>query len=250
MHDALSALHLCGDKGAVDAAGAECVRRDGMCLSIAAKLPDTAVVLNHGFVYGGEDSFLQAAGIYRRSGVRHFFLSTVIAPKAVVLDRAGLVAARGWRKFRRPAKEPLPPLSKNTIVQEVEPGAAQGFARIVSDAFDLGLSSRPWLATLPEAPGWHAFQAWEDGEVAGTGALYIQDGYAWTDFGATRPESRGRGIQKAMLAHRIRFARSLGCHTVLTCTGEAVAGDAQISYRNILAAGFVEADLILNLAPA
>ena len=60
---------------------------------------------------------------------------------------------------------------------------------------------------------------------------------------------RGKGVQKALLAHRIRVARHLGCHTILTCTGEAVPGDAQISYGNILKSGFREAELLFNYAP-
>ncbi|SFC22086.1 GNAT family N-acetyltransferase [Tropicimonas isoalkanivorans] len=182
--------------------------------------------------------------------MRRFFLSTDQAPEASVLEKAGLKPARGWRMFRRSTTLPLPNLAKQADIRPVEPRSAQGFARIVSDAFDLGDRARPWLESIPSAPGWHVFQAVEGGNVAGTGALYIRDGYAWTDFGATRPESRGRGIQKALLAHRIKVAQSKGCHTILTCTGEAVEGEAQISYRNIRALGFEEADLILNFAPA
>jgi GNAT superfamily N-acetyltransferase len=249
-HAALAALHRGCSRDAAEVAGAQFEQGEGMWLSIAARLPDSAIVLNHGFVDAADATMSRAAAIYRAAGVRRFFLSTDRAPQASALEKACLKPARGWRMFRRSASVPLPSLAKQADIRRVQPGSAQGFARIVSDAFDLGDLARPWLETIPSAPRWHVFQAVEGDEVAGTGALYLRDGYAWTDFGATRPESRGRGIQKALLAHRIEFAKSQGCHTILTCTGEAVEGEAQISYRNILALGFEEADLILNFAPA
>lgn len=250
IHDALAALHRVLGPAAAGTAGAALVERNGMCLSIASRLPDTAIVLNHGYVSEQGACMARAAAIYRRAGVGRFFLSTERQPPPETLQQAGLRQARGWRKFRRDASAPVPVLSKPADIRDVVPGGAGPFARIVSDAFDLGDLARPLLAALPEAPGWHAFQAVQDGETAGVGALFVQDGLAWTDFGATRPDCRGKGVQKALLAHRIRVARDLGCHTVLTCTGEAVPGEPQISYRNILALGFEEADLIHNFAPA
>ena len=250
IHDALTALHRALGPAAAEAAGAALVERGSMTLSIASRLPDTAIVLNHGFVSERGESLSRAAEVYRRAGVGRFFLSTPRQPRPEALQAAGLRQARSWRKFRRDAAAPVRPLSKPADIRDVAPGRAGAFARIASDAFDLGDSARPLLAALPEAPGWRVFQAVQDGEVAGVGALFVRDGFGWTDFGATRPECRGRGVQKALLEHRIRAARKLGCHTVLTCTGEAVPGEPQISYRNILALGFEKADLILNFAPA
>jgi hypothetical protein len=46
------------------------------------------------------------------------------------------------------------------------------------------------------------------------------------------------------------MARDMGLGTLHTCTGEAVPGDPQHSYANILRAGFVETTLRPNWAPA
>ena len=85
---------------------------------------------------------------------------------------------------------------------------------------------------------------------AGCGALFIDGEAAWTDFGATAPEFRRRGSQSALLRHRVLFALDHGCRRIFTCTGEAVPGDQQHSYANILRAGFREDYLRLNFAPA
>ena len=44
-------------------------------------------------------------------------------------------------------------------------------------------------------------------------------------------------------------ALDLGCRKLLTCTGKAVAGDPQHSYRNLLKAGFIETYVRRNFAP-
>ena len=246
MHEALASLHRASEGVAAQIAGAACVQNDAMTLSMAANLPASAIVLNHGFVRPDADTLAEAAGCYRQNGITRFFLSTLHEPSEEALSATGLVPARGWRLFRRSLASSGPEVSTDVSIQRVSSGRAKDFAEIVSDAFDLGDASRPMLAKLPDAKGWYLFQAEIDGKVAGTGALYIADRLAWTDFGATSPEQRNKGVQKALLSHRIAFARQKGCQEILTCTGESVPGEAQISYHNIQKSGFREAELLLN----
>ena len=89
-----------------------------------------------------------------------------------------------------------------------------------------------------------------EGDIpAGVGAIFIKGDQAWTDFGATAPEMRGRGAQGANLAARVRFALEQGCTAIHTCTGEAVPGEPQHSWNNIKRCGFREAYLRENYAP-
>ena len=48
---------------------------------------------------------------------------------------------------------------------------------------------------------------------------------------------------------RLRFALEAGCTTITTSTGEAVPGDPQHSYGNIVKSGFAEAYLRENWVP-
>jgi GNAT superfamily N-acetyltransferase len=123
------------------------------------------------------------------------------------------------------------------------------FAHIACNAFDLGEGAIEWLAELPGRPNWHVFMSFVDDQPAGTGALFVEDGMAWFDFGTTAPEFRQRGSQAALLARRIEYALELGCRKLLTCTGKAVPGDPQHSYRNLLKAGFRETYARGNFAP-
>lgn len=250
MHEALASLHRASEGRAAQTAGAAFVQDDAMTLSLAANLPESAIVLNHGFVRPEADTFKKAAACYRQSGINRFFLSTSQEPSKTALSAAELVPARNWRIFRQSLTSPKPEMSTGLTVHQVSNGPAIAFANIVSDAFDLGPASRPMLACLPDAQGWYLFQAEIEGEVAGTGALFIAGGLAWTDFGATAPNHRNKGVQKTLLAHRIAFARQKGCREILTCTGESVPGEAQISYHNIIRSGFREAELLFNYTSA
>jgi GNAT superfamily N-acetyltransferase len=229
----------------------------GGVLGLAAGLPASAIVINRVLAAGlGEavtrEQVRQLVGRYREAGVVRYFVQVhPQAQPASVRDwllAEGLEKARGWQKFQRSASLATPVRSS---LQCRRIGGAQGeaFARILCDAFDLGDEARPWFALLPDCPRWHAFMSFDGDEPAGTGALFVDSGLGWLDFGATAPAFRQCGSQSALMAARIDHAVKLGCHTLFTCTGEDVPGDPQHSYNNILRAGFTETYLRENYAP-
>lgn len=71
------------------------------------------------------------------------------------------------------------------------------------------------------------------GEPCATGMLVMRDGLAMFNGDSTLPAYRGRGIQSALLAARLRHASEAGCDLALI---EAAAGG--ISVRNQQRAGF------------
>jgi GNAT superfamily N-acetyltransferase len=75
--------------------------------------------------------------------------------------------------------------------------------------------------------------AWADGEPAGTGSLVIDGGVGWLSGDSTLPEYRGRGIQQAVQAHRLRLAHDAGCDLAVS---EATPGG--VSQRNMERLGF------------
>jgi len=77
------------------------------------------------------------------------------------------------------------------------------------------------------------FIGYMDGEPAGTGMLVIEDGIAMFNGDSTLPAMRGRGVQSALLAHRLAYAREAGCELAVI---EASPGG--ISERNQQRAGF------------
>lgn len=226
-------------------------------VSIAARLPPTAIVINRTLGLGRSqpesretiDSILDA---YRQAGVEQYFIqvSPDAEPRALEhwLTEGGLIETRAWQKFSR-GREPVVERPTDLSVREIGPEHGEDFGRISSLAFDLGEEAAPWLAKLPGRGGWHVFMSFDHDKPAGVGAMYVHDGLAWLDFGATSPDFRKQGSQSAIMARRLQLAMDLGCTRMFTCTGVDVPGDPQHSYKNILRAGFSEDYVRKNFAP-
>ncbi len=226
-------------------------------VSIAGGLPASAIVINRAIGLGlsapeTEDSVGALVAANRGAGIGRYFVQRhPAAQPAQLVDwlvSAGLQKVRGWQKFGR-GREAAPIIETDLGIEQIGPEHGAAFGRIVCDAFDLGDEAVPWLAQLPGRPGWHVFMSFDGDAPAGAGTVFIEDGLAWFDFGATAPAHRRRGSQSALLARRVQHALDLGCRRLFTCTGEDVPGDPQHSYKNILRAGFREDYLRENYAP-
>lgn len=97
-------------------------------------------------------------------------------------------------------------------------------ARLVSDRYASALSA---------AAGTQLYLASVDGQAAGAAVLTIRDGLATLAGMSTMPLTRRRGVQTALLAHRLFDAAKAGCDLAMT---SAVPGGA--SERNLLRNGF------------
>jgi len=253
----LESLHAAAPDDVKVKLGLACEAIGTALVSIAARLPASAIVVNRAIGLGvddGERPETVAAIIerYRRASVPRYFVHVHPDARPPEMRRwlldSGLEKARGWMKFTR-GREAPPRADSTVTVRRAHPEDMSAFGRIAAAAFDLGDEAVEWIAYLDRAKDWRAYVSVVDGEVAGTGGLFVRDGIGWLDFGATAPRHRGKGAQSALLRQRIVDALDLGCRLVATATGEAVAGDPQHSYNNIKRMGFREAYLRENYAP-
>jgi len=219
---------------------------------------DTSILINRVLGLGSQTppspgQLAEIRHLYQRAGLGKFFLHVMPhqfdEEAQQILTQSGFQRYRGWMKFERGADEP-PPVSTNLVIREIGPGEAEDFAAIAGPAFDMASASHPVIAALTNDPDWHLFMSFAGLKPAGTGALYVRNGVAYTDWGATHPDFRRRGSQSAVLNARIRAAIDMGCTRIVTMTGEAVPGDPQHSYGNILKQGFREAYLRENWIPS
>ena len=189
---------------------------------------------------------------YKKLGIDSYFLhiyeDDVTAEVKQHLSKVGLVKTRGWMKFNRDMSPPNDAPTTLTI-ERVGRDKANDFGRIVCTAFGMTDASVPLLAGLANDPRWYLYVSYEDGIAAGAGAMFVLGDSAFNEWGATNPEFRRRGSQSAIMAARIAKAIDLGCTHMFTETGEAVEGDAQHSYKNIMKHGFVETRLRENYEP-
>jgi hypothetical protein len=226
-------------------------------VSALGALPASAIVANRaiGLGLGGEastDTLDEIIDCYARAGVDRYFvhLHPEARPSGAAdwLRARGLEEARGWVKFVRGRAAP-PEAATDLEVRPATPQDGPAFGRIVADAFDLGEAAAPWLARLIGRPNWHCYMSFAGDEPAGAAVLFVHNGVGWLDFAATAPAFRRRGSQSAPMHRRILDALDLGCELLATETGEAVPGDPQHSYRNIVRMGFSPRLVRKNFAP-
>ena len=100
--------------------------------------------------------------------------------------------------------------------------------REIPDGAGFKRNVRPWLTE----PGWSLFLGRADGRPAAAAILYLRDGFGYLADAATDPAFRGRGLQTALLAHRLRHAAQQGATYV-----SSGATFLSSSHRNMARAG-------------
>ena len=254
---ALADLHAAAPPAAARQLGLDLQTIEGALVSIARH--DTTTLVNRTVGLGVEhparkDAVAEIFSRYSAAGVARYFVHVDPHARPCQLaewaESAGLKPyPRAWAKFVR-GPEPPPHRSSDLEVRRVGDEHADEFGRIASQGFGLGPSWQPVLAGLVGRPGWRIYLSFDRGTPAGCAAVRILDGVAWFDWAATSPDFRRRGSQSALLARRIADVIQLGVRLMVTATGEAVPGDPQHSYRNILRSGFLYSYSRANWAPS
>jgi len=227
---------------------------NGIVCSVCSAEP--SILINRCFVTDESalldtDNISAVKKLYTDAGIGEFFMHV---PESTVeiqasLEKAGMKKSRGWMKFRRDA-QPAVARNPELNIREIGSEEAEAFARIVVPCFDLSEASIALLASVVNHPDYHIYMGFDGDRPAATGGFFYKDGIAHCDFGATHRDFRGRGFQGALLARRINDAIAMGARNLYTATGEAVPGDPQHSYKNIMRYGFTEYYLRENWVPA
>mgnify|MGYP001818562717 FL=1 len=198
-----------------------------------------------------EDQLRGLLAEYERRGTRRLFAQApeerLSAGSIQTLQSAGLVQYhRRWVELvRRPG--PVRQAETDLRVGEACAEHAESFSEILSSGFDMPSSARPlWEGILGGRVGWHCFVALDGDRVAAGGALFVEEQRACLVAAATAPSYRGRGAQQALMTHRLARAFELGCQTVYSETGEAVPGEPNPSYRNLIRHGFEPVGVRVN----
>lgn len=126
---------------------------------------------------------------------------------------------------------------------------AQAFARLIAAGLDVPGHAEPILAALVGRPRWSVSLACADGQPVAGAALFMARNAGYLAMAATSPGWRRRGAQAALIARRLEQAASAGCRWVFSETGEAVAGEPNHSFDNLLRAGFRTFEWRENWAP-
>lgn len=224
------------------------LRVEQLGAAIALIAPDLPILLFNRLIGLGLDdpatpaTVDAAVGLYRAAGVKNFGvqLSPAAQPAELPdwLQARGLAPTSRWAKVYR-AAEPDAAATTTLRIEHIGQSQAAAFGSVACAAFGLPHFLQPWLAAGVGGPGWHHYLAYEGDQPVATGALYVNGEVGWLGIGSTLPTHRRRGGQAALLAHRVQQAARLGCHWLITETGEDTPAQSNPSFRNMLRTGFL-----------
>ncbi|HMI31854.1 MAG TPA: GNAT family N-acetyltransferase [Candidatus Limnocylindrales bacterium] len=196
-----------------------------------------------------EDELDEAIGRFHSAGVPRFFVDVSPAARPIHLSDwvmgRGLAIHNNYVKLTREVDR-VPVAPTFARIQEIGAEHAEAFGKIIRSVFDLPEAMSGWAASLVGRPRRRCFMAFDRDKPIGTAAMYF-DG-EWDEFGyaAVIPEARGRNLQSALIATRIRAARESGCRWVSMETAEETLEKPSYSLRNARKMGFEVAYLRPN----
>lgn len=104
-------------------------------------------------------------------------------------------------------------------INEVQENQFELYATIHCRGTGLSDDGIPYVAAnnkvLFNRPGWKFYIAYYNGEPAAAGVMHMKDGTASLTFAATLPSYRNKGLQQALLRHRVEAARMNDCSLVV-----------------------------------
>jgi MOSC domain-containing protein YiiM/GNAT superfamily N-acetyltransferase len=115
------------------------------------------------------------------------------------------------------------PLPAGLVIRPVDPhdrADVDRWSDVVLGGFDLtGTDADAWRRLAPglaAAKGQHNYVAALGGRDVAAASMFTRRRVGWLGNGTVLPEARGRGIQRALIAHRICAAADAGCRRVLS----------------------------------
>lgn len=190
-----------------------------------------------------ESSVVRILKRYKSQGISRYWIHANPYARPAHLSR--LLMKRGlqpyrrsWVKMMRPAG-PIGAPVEGLNVRRVEARDAHIVSSIVGPAFDLPQLGAEFFAVTVSRPRWHVMVVEHEQQPIAVGGLFVDGGFGYFAFAATRPEFRGHGAQRVLMHARAELALSLGCAWLVTETGFPVTADEPSpSYHNMLWAGF------------
>ncbi|MGA0559991.1 GNAT family N-acetyltransferase [Larkinella sp. VNQ87] len=185
----------------------------------------------------------EVSAFYEQAGIPRFFVpvfpgsDTPGIPSS--LERAGILPYNRWAKLFRHADQPLPDGRSSAL--RLRPASVSDravYAHIISTAFDWPAPLGYFFAAILGRRGWYPYLAMDGAKTVAVGALYVTGEIGVLAIAATLPDYRNRGAQNALIQHRIRLARVLGCRYLSVETAEDKPDTPCQSYQNLRKHGF------------
>jgi GNAT superfamily N-acetyltransferase len=211
--------------------------------------------------FTSELAAIETAWHQRNESVR-IEISTLANPEIYpILHERGYTLQGFENQLGRPLAEvPVPAAPERITVEELRPDDAATWMKIAVDAFldldgtgsvsDDPLSREILEAVLEDvagAPGFTRYLARYDGRPAAIASMRLDGALAQLAGTGTSTPFRGKGLQKALIAYRLRAARAAGCDLAVVTTAPGTRSQENLM-RNHFALLYARAVLIKTFA--
>lgn len=152
------------------------------------------------------------------------------------LDARGHRAYFNWVKWIRTTDDP-PAAAADVRIERIGRDHASLFAELAAALFSLP-STKSWTERVVGRPNWTHYVAFDGDTPVAIAALFVHAEAANLISAGTIESHRGRGIQRALIARRIRDAAAAGCRWAVVETADDRPDRPSPSFRNQGRAGF------------
>ncbi|PYE50492.1 GNAT family N-acetyltransferase [Deinococcus yavapaiensis] len=169
----------------------------------------------------------------------------VVDPRTRPADLPVMLEAHGIREVyrqvvlyasastARAALELLP--EGGPVAVEISQSNVSAAVALLMSQFGMPALAQEFLPLTMTTLGWKGYVVEEEDGPSSAGFLTVLEERALLHTTATRPESRGRGGQRALIARRLREGLTLGCEHFFV---DVTAGEVNTSRRNLERMGF------------
>ena len=188
-----------------------------------------------------EGQLNEALRRFRDAHVARFFVDVSPASRPIALTdwitSRGLAIENNWVKLTREV-EPVPTARTSARIEEIGREHALEFGKIVQQVFELPERLSAWADSMVGRPRRRHFMAFDGDKPIATASIYIEKEWASFGYAAVIPQARGRGVQAALIAARIKAARESGCKWLSIDANEETLEKPSYSLRNAKKMGF------------
>jgi len=193
------------------------------------------------------------ASVYREAGAATHWIHLTPGARPpelrAMIERRGYTqpARRAWAKMVRDDAA-LAAAATSLEVRRAKSEEHDAVGAVVATAFGMPAPFAAWFASVAARRMWRIYAALDEGRIVGGGFLYVHKAGAWLGADGVLPQFRGRHVQRALMALRVREAIDAGCMRIAAETGEPLAGEPNPSFANMVFCGFRKASSRLNYA--
>jgi hypothetical protein len=166
------------------------------------------------------------------------------------LEFRGFVEAQGRSiKLWRPLGD-VPAPHNDIEVRMLSSADRDIYAEVCVASWGLPRLFRKWFGATVGRDGFHHFGIFDGDKLVSASSIFVRDDLAWSAFGVTLSDYRGRHFQSARIAKQLEVATALGCRLMHTETAVGTPTAPTATLHNLIRFGFTPLYEKLIFAPA